>query len=322
MTDLDAPFAPDWVSPPGETILDLTEERGWTQAELATRLGYTEKHVSLLINGKVPLTEEAAIRLEKVLGSTAGFWLAREARYRERCARLDAAERHAGWVSWLEELPLRELMAAGAIARRRITVAAKPALVEECLRFFGVARPEEWRAHYGRMQGAFRRSRAEQSDIGAISAWLRLGEQQAEKQDSPKYDRGRFMAALREIRPLTAETPETFEPRMRALLHQAGVALVLVPAIPRAHVSGVARWLNASRPLIQISLYGRTNDKFWFTFFHEAAHILLHANTKEERRSVFLDDPNATPGSDPAEHEANQWAGDFLSGGRKTRPTA
>jgi len=99
---------------------------------------------------------------------------------------------------------------------------------------------------------------------------------------------------------------------MRELLHQAGVALVLVPAIPRAHVSGVARWLNASRPLIQLSLYDKSNDKFWFTFFHEAAHILLHANTKEERKSVFLDDPNATHTDDPAEHEANRRAGDFL----------
>lgn len=79
MTDLSAPFAPDWVSPPGESILDLAEERGWTQVELAQRLGYTEKHVSQLINGKVPLSVDAALRLERVLGSTADFWLAREA---------------------------------------------------------------------------------------------------------------------------------------------------------------------------------------------------------------------------------------------------
>lgn len=312
MSDLDAPFAPDWVSPPGETILDLVEERGWTQAELATRLGYSDKHVSQLINGKVPLTQDAAIRLERVLGSSVGFWLAREAKYRERAARLEAAEKHAGWVAWLEELPVKELMASEVITKRRIDAKSKPSLVEECLRFFGVASPDEWRNYYGEMQVAFRRSRAEQSDIGAISAWLRMGEQQAEKQDGPKYDRSRFEAALKEIRQLTRFVAEEFEPRMRELLHQAGVAFVLVPAIPRAHVSGVARWLNGNRPLIQLSLYGKTNDKFWFTFFHEAAHILLHADTKEDRKSVFLDDPNASRASDPAEHEANQWAGDWL----------
>jgi HTH-type transcriptional regulator/antitoxin HigA len=69
MTDLDALFAPDWVSPPGDTIADVLKERGWTQAELARRLGYTEKHVRQLINGKVAITEDTASRLERVLGN-------------------------------------------------------------------------------------------------------------------------------------------------------------------------------------------------------------------------------------------------------------
>ncbi|MFP3892041.1 helix-turn-helix domain-containing protein [uncultured Ralstonia sp.] len=312
MTELSAPFAPDWVSPPGDTILDLIEERGWTQSELARRLGYTEKHISQLINGKVPLTDEAALRLERVLGSNAGFWLAREAKYREHCARLEAERAHAGWVPWLDELPIKELMTSGAIPKSRNDAKHKPSLVDACLRFFGVASPDDWRAHYGGMQVAFRRSRAEQSDVGAISSWLRLGEQQAEKQDGPKYDKIRFEKALKAIRRLTHETPGVFEPQLRQLLLEAGVAFVLVPAIPRAHVSGVARWLSPTRPLIQLSLYGKTNDKFWFTFFHEAAHIVLHANSKEEKKSVFLDDPNAGHTTDPQEHEANQWAGDWL----------
>lgn len=312
MTELSAPFAPDWVLPPGESILDIAEERGWTQAELAQRLGYSEKHISQLINGKVPLTVDAAQRLERVLGSTIDFWLALEANYQKHKARLEAAKRHTGWVPWLDELPLKELMACEAIPKQRLDSKHKPDVVESCLRFFGVATPDEWRAHYGGMQMAFRRSRAEQSDVGAISAWLRLGEQQAEKLDGPKYDKTRFEKALFSIRGLTNEPPEAFEPQMCELLHEAGVLLVLVPAIPRAHVSGVARWLSPTRPLIQLSLYGKTNDKFWFSFFHEAAHILLHANNKEEKRSIFLDDPNAAHTDDPREQEANQWASDWL----------
>lgn len=313
MTELSTPFAPDWVSPPGETILDLIEERGWTQGELSHRLGYTEKHVSQLINGRVPLTDEAALRLERVLGSNAGFWLAREAKYREHSARLAAVEAQKGWTTWVDELPVRELMACDVIAKCRVDAKSKPALVDACLRFFGVASPDDWRKYYGGMQASFRRTRTEQSDIGAISAWLRLGERGAEALDSLRYDRRRFEHALENIRGLTGESPQMFEPKMRELLSEAGVAFVLVPAIPRAHVSGVARWLSPSRPLIQLSLYGKTNDKFWFTFFHEAGHLLLHANTKDEKKSVFLDDPNAVSLSDdPKEHEANGWAANWL----------
>lgn len=312
MNEPNVPFTPDWALPPGESILDLAEERGWTQAELAQRLGYSEKHVSQLINGKVPITVDAAQRLERVVGSTMEFWLNLEANYQRHEARLEAERRHAEWAPWLDELPLNELMACGAVPKVRISAKVKPRLVEACLRFFGVASPNDWRAYYGGMQMAFRRSRVEQCDVGAISAWLRLGEQQAEKLDAPKYDRVRFERALRTIRGLTCLPPRDFEPQMRKLLSEAGVLLVMVPAVPRAHVSGVARWLSPTRPMIQLSLFGKTNDRFWFTFFHEAAHILLHANSKEEKKSIFLDDPNATHTEDPREHEANQWAGGIL----------
>lgn len=313
MTDLRDTFTPDWVSPPGDTILDVIEERGWSQVELAERLGYTEKFISQLINGKVALTVDAAVRLERVLGSTLDFWLNREANYQRHLARLEAAQRYATWVPWLDELPLRDLMAAKAVPKLRADAKNKPTLVEACLRFFGVASPGEWRGHYGGMQVAFRRSRAEQSDVGAISAWLRLGEQEAEKLDGPKYDYVKFEQALARIRALTCEQPQVFEPKLRQWLHEAGVLLVLVPAIPKAHVSGVARWLNPTRPLIQLSLLGKTNDKFWFTFFHEAAHILLHAGSREDKKSIFLDDPMAAVhATDPYEQEANDWAGAFL----------
>lgn len=82
MTKTLYPFIPDWISPPGETIADLIEKRGWSQADLAKHLGYTLKQVSLLIDGKASITEEIALKLENVLGSTAGFWLRREALYR------------------------------------------------------------------------------------------------------------------------------------------------------------------------------------------------------------------------------------------------
>lgn len=313
MTELNAPFTPDWVSPPGETIWDIAMERGWKQAELALRLGFSEKHVSQLINGKVVLSVDAAIRLERVLGSSADFWLAREANYQRHKARLEEIEKHRSWVPWVDELPLKELMLSGAISKMRLSAQNKPALVEECLRFFGVATPDEWRAHYvDGMQGAFRRSREEQSDIGAISSWLRLGEQQAEKFEGPKYDKVKFEKALPIIRGLTRLSPEQFEPKLRQLMHDAGVMFLLVPAIPGAHVSGVARWLGPTRPVIQQSLYGKTNDKFWFTFFHEAAHLLLHANTQDEKKSVFLDDTVSSNDGNQQEREANQWASNLL----------
>ena len=90
MTDREQTFSPDWASPPGDTIVDLMEEKNWTRAELARRLGFSARHLNQLIKGNIPLTQDSALRLERVLGSTAKFWLNREAIYRERLAALDS----------------------------------------------------------------------------------------------------------------------------------------------------------------------------------------------------------------------------------------
>jgi HTH-type transcriptional regulator / antitoxin HigA len=308
MTEFSQNFTPDWISPPGDTIADLIEEREWTQVDLAKRLGFTKKHVSQLINGKAPITEETALKLESVLGSTVGFWLSREAQYRAKLAQRDSLAEFQQWVTWLDALPVKDLMKQGVIPKLPIIPKNKPSIVRDLLRFFGVASPDDWSAYYGQMQVSFRRTQTDQDNVGAISAWLRQGEIVAEQQSCPKYNKASFQRAVRKIRQFTRMPSEEFLPLMKQHCGEAGVVLILVPAIPRARTSGVARWLNANKALIQLSLYGKSNDRFWFTFFHEAAHILLHG-----KQEIFLDewDQSKQIPSDQ-EREADTWSNEFL----------
>ena len=72
----------NWISPPGDTILDITEERGWTIEQLSQQLNYTIEYTNQLIGGEALIDKDVAIRLEQVLGSTSSFWLNRELQYR------------------------------------------------------------------------------------------------------------------------------------------------------------------------------------------------------------------------------------------------
>jgi HTH-type transcriptional regulator/antitoxin HigA len=307
MADAKETFSPDWISHPGDTILDLLEERDWSQADFATRMGYTTKHISQLLTGKVPITLDAALKLERVLGGTVRFWLNREAQYRESLIRIKESEKLKEWTNWLDELPVKNLMDSNIIDKNRLTENNKPKTVNNMLRFFGVASPEEWRTHYKDMAVAFR-SASKEHNIGAVSAWLRLGEIETEKDSMPKYDAAKFKKALYQIRNLTLKSPEEFIPEMKDLCRKAGVSFILVPSIPRAHVSGATRWLNPHKPIIQMSLYGKANDKFWFTFFHESAHLLKH-----DKKTVFLDELlSLNYGDSKEEIEANEWVRNFL----------
>ncbi len=97
-----ADFAPDWVVQPGDIIAERLEELGWSQAEFAIRTEFTRKHVNLLIKGNASITDETAIKLERVLGSSVRYWLNLEAQCREHEAKSKAIEALSASSAWLK----------------------------------------------------------------------------------------------------------------------------------------------------------------------------------------------------------------------------
>lgn len=301
MTKAIATFAPDWVSPPGDTILDMLEERGWKQTELARRTGYTTKHISLLINGKASITDDTAIKLERVIGSTAHFWLAREAQFREGLVRIAERDSLKVEADWLKQLPLKEMIRFGWIR----AFVDKGEQVAECLRFFGVATVALWKQEYGEPSAAFRSSDKYAKHSGAVAAWLRQGERAAATIKTEQYDRAAFKSVLGKLRALTREPdPEIFIPQLVSTCAAVGVAVVVEPSPKGCPVSGATLWLGPDKALLMLSLRHKTNDHFWFSFFHEAGHLLRHG-----KRLRFIEMEGL---SDEHEREADEFSRDWL----------
>jgi HTH-type transcriptional regulator/antitoxin HigA len=74
-------FAPDWISPPGDTIWDLLTERNISLSAFQAQTGFDFSYLHGLLTGTAAITPVAAWRLSVVLGSTSEFWLARQRNY-------------------------------------------------------------------------------------------------------------------------------------------------------------------------------------------------------------------------------------------------
>lgn len=296
------PFAPSWVSPPGDTIADLLEERGWTSASLAERLGVTPKHVSELLHGKATISAETAGRLSLVLGSTAEFWLTREAQYRAALERRSASAALEEQSDWLAELPLAWMVRQGWVGRG----ATKGEQVGECLRWFGVASVGAWRNTYSEPLAAWRASKRVEKKPGAVAAWMRRVELLAAEVRCAPFDLAGFKRALGEARSLTREDdPQIFIPRLQAACAAHGVAVVFVPAPPGCPISGATKWLTPEKALLALSLRYKADDHLWFSFFHEGGHLVLHG-----KKLLFVE---GIDGLDPeAEAQADRFARDVL----------
>lgn len=292
------------LSKPGDTIIETLEHIKMSQAELAERMGKTAPKVNDIISGKEPITVATAFQLEKVLGIAAQFWLNREMLYREKLSRIEQEEALEECKDWLKAQPIKELKACGYLKSDK----QGPAMAEECLKFYGVATPVQWESlyvdHY--VEARFRKSEAHKNTLGGIAAWLRIGELEMRKLKLNEYSKDVFKECLQEIKKLVRQHPEDFATTLQQYCSNAGVAVVYTMCISKAPISGVARWFGGN-PLIQLTDRYKSNDHFWFTFFHEAGHILLHG-----KKDVFIESIEESVSDPKKEKEADEFANSCL----------
>lgn len=290
--------------PPGATIAALLAARSLSRESFAAALGESVETVQRLLLGLKAVDDNLAKRLSSCLGSTEAFWIERESQYRADSARIRAQEAADARERWVKQFPAREMVRLGWIAdfRTRAEAAA------ECLRFFGVPDVAAWTTRYAgaATAAAFRMSSALKSNAGATTAWLRWAELIAERTPCSAWNPEAFEGRLQVIRHLTwQKDPATFLPKLRRLCAGVGVAVVVARAPKGCPANGATRFLSSNKALMVLSFRYRSDDQFWFTFFHEAAHLLLHGPD-----ALFLEDEGEI-GSEE-ERQANEFAGTVL----------
>ena len=294
-------YLPDYAVAPGEILDHELDIRGMSQKELANRTGLTTKHLISILNGKSSITPETAIKFERALGMPADYWLNLESHYQETVARLNEDALLESDLDWLNRIQVKTMIKLGWLEK----FSDPKAQLIAVLRFFGIASVNQWDDVWANLNVAYRQHNTHEIFAESVSAWLRRGEIESNEISCQPYDKTVFRQSLDQIRKLTIQEPNFFVPEMQRLCAAAGVAVVFVPALPKTGVSGATRWLNPNKAIIQLSLRYKTNDHLWFTFFHEAAHILLHG-----KKELFLEGANGL--DEEKEAEANDFAASEL----------
>lgn len=302
MTKAAVEFLPDWVSCPGATIRDLLADRRASIDDLAKWTDQSPLQAEKLASGLAPITDALAAKLAGTLGSTKEFWLRRQALYQADLDRLFSDEQVSRWLS---EVPIGTLAEWGRLSRG----ASKKTQFLECLAFFDTPNVSAWRTKTERLLTAtsYRWSVAGSVEPASVAAWLRQGELLASSMRLGKWSADGFRDALQNARKLTkCHRPEEFLPQLQGLCAAAGVAVVVLRTPPKCPANGATKALADAKSLILLSGRYRTDDQFWFTFFHEAGHIVLHQN-----QSLIVEGPGAS-NLDHLEREANDFAENIL----------
>ncbi len=295
-------WQPDWSVPPGDVLLEALEERSMTQAELARRMGRPLKTINEIVKAKAAVTPDTAIQLERALGVSAQFWNGLETNYRAQIARRKAIDELQGHVEWGNRFPLRDLR-KHELVRSGVS---KSEVLEDLLKFFAVSSPRGWAQQWERSFARYRSSPSFASARESVSAWLRWGEIKGDEIACAPFDRRRWAETTRDARTLTTKQPISVAiSELRTMCADAGVAVVLTPEFRGTYLSGAAHWPTREKAVIQLSLRHKSDDQFWFTFFHEAGHLV------ESPGNDYVDFPPGQAAADTLEDDAERAADEF-----------
>ena len=290
--------ARDWFSKPGDSMRYHMRAQNLTLAETASRTDLDIRVIHGIIAGTVAIDQKIAHTLAASLGGTPSFWLKRQEHYDRDLDRVIDRALDDDVDERLREISLPAEMHSTK-AHRRTLEALRKRLV-----FYDVNGFDLWDTKYGRVPTAtsFRTSRTYKSVDSALALWLREGEIQANFIQTRPWCANELRAQLPIIRGLSRiSQPNRFIPKLRDVCANAGVALAIVKAPNGCRASGASRFVAPDKAMVLLSFRHRSDDQFWFTVFHEIAHLLLH------RRSTYVNDENTSP-DEQYEKEANEFA--------------
>lgn len=282
------------ATPPGATIKEQLHDRGMSQKEFAARMDMSEKHISKLINGSVHLTPETAVRLEMVLGVPAKFWNNLEAIYREKIIKAEAENAMDADVEIAKQFPYSEMAKFGWVpetrdAREKVVYLRK---------YFEVVELSLLGNEQITRIACRRLAITEKSDL-ALMAWAQEAKIKARNVQTAAINIKGLIAAMPEMRKMTLLKPKEFCPKIKKCLADCGIALVFLPHLKGSFLQG-ASFQDSNKIVVGLTARGKDADKFWFSLFHEFAHIALG----------HVGQPNGT--SDADEKAADQWSSDTL----------
>lgn len=290
----------NYAVPTGEFIAEWLDENGMSQADLARSLNVSRKHVSQLVSGQAVLTHPVAQDLELVTGVPARIWMNYENQYRLDVARLAKDETLSDRLSDLTQFPLAYLRKRGFLT----APAGQPAeTVREVLHFFGIADVDTLLKLPQHTVAGFKQSQAYQINDYAVATWIRVGAHAVNSRGEMEYDAASLYGAIPKLRALTTLPEDEFLAETVRICADVGVTVIFDAGPDATRCSGVTHWVGPN-PVVQLSGRGKKNDLFWFAFFHELGHVLLHPHDR-----LFIEGKEA---EGPLEAEADQFARDTL----------
>ena len=265
---------------PGFYLKEYIEELQMTQEEFANRLGISGKQISLILSKKASITADIAYKLSKLMDTSIEMWLNLQTKYDAYKVELENAssfEREKEIYKYVDKKFLVNLKIIDEEDKPETAIpkVRKASLVSSLT------------LHLNKDMLSYYRTSIDKDETPkntvCKNVWVSLATSIAKNQEVDAFDEKKLKENINVFRSMTLLDPSVFYPRLKDILASCGVSLVILPTLKNSNINGVVKWLDSNKVMIALNTRGATNDKFWFSFFHELRHVL-----QQEKRKMFV----------------------------------
>ena len=290
---------PELLIHPGESLKEFLDEKEISQKELAIRTGFSEKHISTVVHGTKDISSSFAYKLGIALDTPPSFWKNLQNQYdleSESLKELNAISEEEIKISKNIIKPLSKIS--------KIEVTSSDSQNVMNLRHgLGVnnllnipllkqSNPAYYRAQF-----------KENTSDYLLYAWQYLIEKEVDHQTTKAFNYDLLLERLPDIKKVMYEDPKDHFNLIQNILNDCGVLFSVKDSMKEAPLNGLTAKTTMNRLLISLTLKGQYIDIFFFTLFHEIAHIIYHDYLLFSKKELTAID---------IEKRAHTFAEDFL----------
>lgn len=265
----------NFFTPPGEILKEYMDARNINQKELAKITNSSERHISQVINGKVRISEEFALKLESVFSDVkAEFWLGLETSYQLFLLR-NKDSKILKSKEIIEDYQLDSLFKELEYSDEKKVI--------EFLKIVNEPNIESLNETIKMNKTLYMHDGGNEN---LLYFWIKLCEEQIDIQNDlenmKSFNYEKFISQYEILKKLLFTQDYEFALKnVRRLLNRFGIGLVLLDAIPNSKVRGAVTKYDEYL-MIYLSKRFKRIDSLYFALMHEIFHIVNKDYEKEK----------------------------------------
>ena len=258
---------------PGAVLDEKLKESGMSRKELSTRTGVTEKHICTVLNGDRGISTAFARKLGYVFENTA-YWVNLQAEYDNEQLRIQEENSvSAEEIAILKPLhDIIQYFVEQGYMHNNCGDVSKVMQLRVLLNISDLTQIPKITYN-----AAYRAQLSEnvRVDPYVLFAWQRLCEMETEHIPvSTHLDKELLKSYLPKLKSMMFGNIGSGIQELQELLGKCGVAFQVVRNFRGAPVQGFIKESSAGKMILCLTIRRKRADSFWFTLFHEIAHVL------------------------------------------------